>query len=85
MAKVTIKLNSAGVRALLKDGGVAGVCQGIASGIAASVGEGYEIAQRNYPERTGYVVKTATYEAMREELKNNTLQKAAVSRGGKER
>lgn len=83
MAKVTIKLNSAGVRAMLKDPGVVGVCQGVASGIAASLGEGYAMEQRSYPERKGYAVKTVTFEAMRDNLKNNTLQKATCARGGK--
>lgn len=83
--KVRIKLNSAGVRALLKDPGVAGVCQGVAAGIAESAGEGYAVEQRNYPERTGYAVKTTSFETMREEYKNNTLQKIALSRGAKRR
>lgn len=83
MSKVEIKLNSAGVRALLKDGGVAGVCQGVASSILSEAGEGYAMEQRNYPERTGYAVKTTDFAAMRDNLQNNTLQKITVGRGGK--
>lgn len=83
MAKVKIKLNSAGVRALLHDGGIVGMCGEIAQGIAGSGGDGYVAEQRNYPERGAWAVRTSTPETMRRELKDNTLQKLTVGRGGK--
>ena len=83
MSKVTIKLNSAGVRALLHDGGIVGMCGEVASSIAASAGEGYEVSQHSYPERGAYSVRTTTFETARRERKENYLQNLTVGRGGK--
>lgn len=73
---VEIKLNSAGIQELLKSSGIAATCEAQASAVASRAGEGYVVEQRNYPERTGYVVKADTAEAVNDNLKNNTLLKA---------
>lgn len=74
MAKVVVKLNSQGVRELLHAAGEP--CLKLAKEAAEKCGEGYTAEKRTYPERTGAVVKAATYEAARDNLQNNTILKA---------
>lgn len=76
MSKLTVKLNSQGVRELLKSQEIADACREQADAVAGRAGEGYSVEQRDYPERTGYVVSAETDEARRDNLKNNTLLKA---------
>lgn len=73
---VEIVLNSAGVRELLKSNEVANTCREHAERILGNAGKGYEMEQRNYPERTGFSVYAATPRAMTDNKKNNTLLKA---------
>ena len=76
MSKLTVKLNSQGVRELLKSQAIADACREQADAVARRAGEGYSVEQRDYPERTGYVVSAETDEARSDNLKNNTLLKA---------
>lgn len=76
MSKVKIKLNKMGVRSLLKSAEIAAACKEQADAVAGRAGEGYSVEQRNYPERTGYVVSAETPEARLDNLKHNTLLKA---------
>lgn len=76
MSKLKVNLNRAGVAALLKDQGIAGVCQEEAGKIASRAGAGYEVQQRNYPERTGYAISAETPRAIHDNFENNTLLKA---------
>ena len=76
MSKIKIVLNRKGVRELLKSQPIADACGEQAEQVKARAGEGYEVRQRNYPERTGYAVIAETDEAKRDNLKNNTLLKA---------
>lgn len=76
MSNVKVKLNKAGVRALLKSAGVSGVCKDIAEGVKGRAGGGFEVGRRDYPERTGYAVYPADAEAYFKNLRNNTLLKA---------
>lgn len=78
MAKVTVKLNSKGVVDLLHNAG--DICLDMAKEAAGRCGEGYEAVKRVYPERTAAVVRTATYEAVRDNLENNTILKAVMGR-----
>lgn len=73
---VEIKLNSDGVRELLKSSGIATACKEQAEAIARRAGDGYSVSKRTYPERTGYVVTADTQEARSDNLENNTLAKA---------
>ena len=50
--------------------------QADASRVVQRAGTGYEMQQRSYPERNGYVVRPATYQARKDNLDNNTLEKA---------
>ena len=78
--KVEFKLNSAGVRQLLKSPEMqAGIMQ-IADHAVSRLGSGYVSEKRNYPERCGAVVKAETFRARRENLKMNTLLKAVCEK-----
>lgn len=74
--KIKFTLDKNGVRTLLKSDGIAAVCHSHASNTLQRCGAGYEMEQRNYPERTGYIVRATTYQAKKDALKNNTLLKA---------
>lgn len=76
MSNTKFKLNRSGVRALLKSEAMAHVCQKYASSALQRCGDGYEMERRNYPNRTGYVVRADTYQAKKDNLDNNTLEKA---------
>ncbi len=50
--RVQVKLNRAGVRALLKSEQMAAVCRQYASRVVQRAGTGYEMQQRSYPSGT---------------------------------
>lgn len=77
MSNVKIELISAGVRDLLKDPAIQAECRKQAEMVAMTAGDGYEVEERSYPERNGYVVKPVTKEAIKDNFENNTLLKAA--------
>ena len=76
MSKVDIKLNSEGVRSLLKSPEMRAICNEYALRIATNAGEGYDIQERSYPSRVGTVVKPITAKARKDNSDNNTLLKA---------
>ena len=76
MSKVEIKLNSPGVRELLKCSEIAAACEEQARAVAGRAGDGYVVEQRSYAERTGFAVVADSSKAKRDNLKNNTLLKA---------
>lgn len=82
MPKVRVKLNGAEVRnGILKSPGAAGICMGIAQQRAEAAGPGYAARQVSYPERTGAIVYPETPAAMRDNYRNNTLEKMRGGRG----
>lgn len=74
--KFTFELNSAGVRELLKSSAMKNICQSHAQKIATRAGTGYEVDTYTGSNRVNASVGTATAEAYRDNLKNNTLLKA---------
>ena len=76
MANVEIKLNTAGVRELLKSKEIQDECRKVAQQIQGRVGDGYVVEDRNYHERSGAAVRVDSPSAYRDNLKNNTLLKA---------
>ena len=76
MAKVRFELNEEGVRALLKSSEMKNVCESYANRIAARAGSGYEVDTYTGRNRVNASVSTGTKEAIRDNLKNNTLLKA---------
>ena len=79
MSKVDFKLNRAGVRELLKSQEALNVCREYANAVQSRAGEGYEVTTYVGKTRANASVHAATYEARRDNYKNNTLLKA---RGG---
>lgn len=79
MGKVVVRLNSKGVQEMLKSPEVADMCmQRAASALYRCGGRenGYEMDSRNYPERSGAIVKAVSYKARKDNADNNTLLKA---------
>ena len=74
---VRVELNSEGVRSLLKSGEMAAICRSHAQAIANRAGgTGYMVTTYTGRTRVNASVITATAEAARDNLKNNTLLKA---------
>ena len=76
MSKVQFKLNSAGVREMLRSNGTANVCREYANRIAGRCGSGYEVSTYKGTNRANASVTAVTEEAIRENYENNTLEKA---------
>ena len=76
MGKVVVELNRAGVRELLQSSEMMAVCAEYASAIAARAGAGYETSRHTGKNRVNVSVYTATKEAQKDNLENNTLLKA---------
>lgn len=75
MSRIKFKLNSDGVRELLKSAGAEGICREYAAQIQSRAGEHYAIGSRHYPERSGAAVYPNDAEGYYDNLKNNTLLK----------
>lgn len=76
MAKVKIALNSAGVRALLKSPEMMEACKAHADAAASRLGNGYGVSTYTGKTRVNASIVAETYEARRENAKNNTILKA---------
>jgi hypothetical protein len=77
--KVEVKLKSDGVRELLKSSAVQEECMNRARTAANSLGEGFVAEEKNYPERSGAIVKATTYKAAKENSETECIQKAVFS------
>lgn len=73
---VKFKLNSDGVRALLKSPGVLADLERRGRAIAAAAGEGVEVESVIGPNRAHVTVRTATTEARISEATDRTLTRA---------
>lgn len=76
MANIRVELISEGVQALLKSAEMAQICAEHARAIAGRAGDGYSVSTYTGRTRVNASVATATEEAMRDNMKNNTLLKA---------
>ena len=76
MANMKFKLNSDGVRELLKSQEMQSVLSEKATGIKNRCGEGYTQDVYVGKNRANAMVKAETYQAKRDNLKNNTILKA---------
>lgn len=76
MAKVRVELNREGVRELLKSKEVEKMCMDYAESAVTRLGDGYEADTRHYPERTASIVVAKTYQAQKDNMKNNSILKA---------
>jgi hypothetical protein len=76
MANVRIKLNSAGIRQLLRSSEMEADLRRRAERIAATAGEGFEASSMVGPNRARASVITTTYEAMAAEAQERRLTRA---------
>ncbi len=74
--KVTLELNSDGVRELLRSKEMMDIVEGYAQDIANRCGDGYEVSTYTGTNRVNASVLTATWEAYKDNLDNNTILKA---------
>lgn len=76
MSKIKFKLNRQGVAGLMKSAAMQEVLNEYATGIRNRCGDGY--AQDIYvgKNRANAMVRAETYQAKRDNLKNNTILKA---------
>ena len=75
---VTVKLNSAGVRELLRSPEMMQTCKKYATEAQGRLGEGYEVTTHTGKNRVNASVAAVTPAAKRECLKNNTIIKAVI-------
>lgn len=76
MSKMQFKLNRSGVANLMKSDGMQKVLEKKASEIKNRCGEGYEQDIFVGKNRANAMVRAETYEAKKDNAKNNTLLKA---------
>ena len=77
MAKVRVKMNNGGVRAMLKSPGVNTLLMSHAEPIATRAGSGYAATLGTAGRtRNRAWVRTETFEAMRDNARNATLARA---------
>lgn len=75
-SKTTFELNYEGVRELLRSDEMKELLTDLAEGIQKRAGDGYEVSPYTGKTRVNVSVGTATFEAMQDNLDNNTLLKA---------
>lgn len=73
MSKVTIELNSAGIRELLHCSEIAGACREAAQTYKDRLGEGYELSEYSGKTRVNVSVYAATDKADKENREDNTM------------
>ena len=78
--KVKIVLNGEGVRSLLRSPEMEAICGGLAADAAARCGAGYTSDTYTGKNRVNAEVRAETYQAKRDNTKNNTILKSL--RGG---
>lgn len=76
MNKVTVVLNSEGVRQLLRSDEMQNLLREKAENALASLGEGYETTAYVGKNRANASIKAVTYKAKKDNLQNNTILKA---------
>ena len=76
MAKMKFKLNRSGVAALMKSNQMQGVLEENSTGVRNRAGEGYKQDIYVGKTRANAMVYADTYQAKKDNMKNNTLLKA---------
>lgn len=75
--RVKVELNRSAVRdQLLKSGEMEAICEGYARNIAARCGSGYAYDTYKGTNRVNAMIYAETYEAKKDNMKNNTILKA---------
>lgn len=76
--QLKVELNIEGVRSLLKSSEMKSICEEHARAIMNRAGNGYETSSYVGTNRVNASVIAATYQAKRDNMKNNTLIKAVA-------
>ena len=76
MAKVEIKLNTSGVRELLKSDDMKAECEKRANEAVGRLGAGYVVTTHTGRTRVNASIFAESYEAKRDNMENNTILKA---------
>lgn len=76
MPKVKFELNKSGVRKLLKSSEMMSVCKEYADAALSNLGSGYKVTTRTGRNRVNAEVAAVSYEAKKDNLKNNSILKA---------
>lgn len=69
-------LNTEGVKSLLQSPEMMRICEGHANKALARLGKGYEVTTHTGKTRVNAQVAAVTYEARKDNAKNNTILKA---------
>lgn len=76
MAKVKVVLKRTGVKELLRSDEMMAVCKEYADNAMGKLGDGYEVTTHVGPSRVNASIGTSNYDAMRENMENNSILKA---------
>lgn len=76
MSKLTVKLNSSGVRQMLRSPEMEALLKERAQNIVSGLGEGYDSTTYSGKNRANASIRATSWAAYRNELKNNTILKA---------
>lgn len=76
MANVKVVLNSAGVRELLRSNEMMSICKEQADKALSRLGPGYEVTTHTGTTRVNASIGAVSYEAMRDNMENNSILKA---------
>lgn len=76
MDKVKIKLNRNGVKEMLRSQAMMDACKKQANRVVKKCGSGYDVSCYTGANRVNAMVYTTTYEAQKDNRKNNTILKA---------
>lgn len=74
--KVKFQLNRAGVRELLSSSEMEQICMSYAGNALSRLGAGYEVGSYHGKNRVNAEVRAESFQAKRENLKNNSILKA---------
>ena len=80
MGKSEIELNSAGVRELLKSKEIRSICKEYADKAVRKLGDGYSTTVYDGSNRVNVSVMAVRKQAQADNLKNNTILKAVLSK-----
>lgn len=80
MSNLRVKLNSSGVRELLRSPEAKAICEKYANDACQRLGEGHVVSTHTGPSRVNASVYAQSSKAKRDNMNNNTLLKAL--RGG---
>lgn len=74
--KMKFELNRDGVRELLRSPEMMNICKGYADNAIGRLGHGYEVTTQTGKNRVNAQVAAVTFQARRENSKDNTILKA---------